>query len=78
MISYDFSSLARKWPSSFVSREKVAEFTGGIINPRTLANLDSAGHGIKRFRIGRKVVYRVEDVCEWLAERARDVNDLEG
>lgn len=73
MFSYDFSSLASKWPSSFVSREKVGEFSGGIINPRTLANLDAKKLGPKRVRIGRKIAYRVEDLCDWLASRAEQV-----
>jgi len=66
----DLTSLARKWPSSFVSRDRVAEFSGGILHPRTMANIDCKGEGPKRIRIGRKVVYPVNDLCEWLSKRS--------
>lgn len=68
----DFSSLAHKWPSSLVSRDKISDFTGGIISHRYLANLDSRGVGPKgRQRVGRKVVYEVKEVVKWLEQRAR-------
>lgn len=67
----DLSSLAKKWPSSFVSRDKVAEFSGGILHPGTLANLDSMGIGPKRVKIGRKVAYKATNLVDWLATRAQ-------
>lgn len=73
MQKTDLLSLSQKWPSSYVSREKVGEFSGGILNPRTLANLDCKGEGPKRIRIGRKVAYSVRDLCAWLAERAQNI-----
>lgn len=69
-IDSKFFPLITKWPSVFVSRDKVGEFSGGILHPRTLANLDCKGLGPKRFRVGRKVVYEVKDLCDWLAARA--------
>ena len=66
-----FSSLADSWPSAFVSRGEISRFSGGIINPRTLANQDSQGVGPKgRINIGRKVCYPVSSVIAWLEERA--------
>ena len=74
IISPDFSSLTRKWPSSFVARGEVGNFTGGIVNPRTLANLDSLGKGPPgRVRIGRKIAYPVLQFTEWLTKRAEVV-----
>ena len=70
-IVYDFSKLRQCWASSIVSRDQIERFTGGVINRRTLANLDSKGEGpARRFMVGRKVVYPVESVCDWLADRA--------
>ena len=66
-----FSSLASKWPSTFVSRGEISRFSGGIIHPRTLANQDCAGTGPKgRISIGRKICYPVSSVIEWLESRA--------
>lgn len=68
----DLSTLADKWPSAIVARDRVYEFSGGLIKPGRLANLDSQGLGPKgRMRIGRKVCYPVENVIEWLENRAR-------
>ena len=65
-----FTRLAENWPSAFVAREKVSEFSGGVLHPRTLANLDSLGKGPKgRVRIGRKVAYPVENLIKWLEAR---------
>ena len=67
----DLSFLSRNWTSEIVSRDAVEEFTGGIINSKTLANLDSKGIGPEgRIRIGRKIAYRVKPFIQWLEDRA--------
>jgi hypothetical protein len=67
----DLSYLADSWPSPIVPRNRVSEFSGGVVNPKHLANLDSQGLGPKgRFTIGRKVVYPVESLVSWLEERS--------
>lgn len=72
-----FSSLAEKWPSSFVARDKVSEFSGGIINPRTIANHDCKGTGpAGRFRVGRKIAYPVQSLVEWLEARSQSLGDV--
>jgi hypothetical protein len=43
----DLSALAEKWPSAIVERQRLKEFSGGALNARTMANLDSKGQGIK-------------------------------
>lgn len=64
------SILKRSWRSEVVAREMVGEFSGGMIHPRTLANLDSQGLGpANRFTSGRKVCYFTDDLIEWLEER---------
>lgn len=71
MKTPNLSNLAAKWPSPFVAREKIGEFTGGIISPKTMANLDSAQSGPKgRITVGRKVAYPVNELVIWLESRA--------
>jgi hypothetical protein len=71
MEKIDFSEMLDRWPSSHVARGQVSNFTGGIVNPRTLANLDSLGKGPKgRIKIGRKIAYPVSEFVKWLESRA--------
>ncbi|MBF0259490.1 MAG: hypothetical protein HQK62_11730 [Desulfamplus sp.] len=70
-IKPDFSGIIKSNPSGFITRENIYKNTGGLISSRYLANLDSKGEGIKgRFKIGRKVVYPVHAVVEFLEQRA--------
>ncbi len=65
-----FSTMAEKWPSKWVARSEARNFTGGIIEPSYLANLDCQGKGpAGRIRCGRKVAYPVEQFVEWLEQR---------
>lgn len=71
MKAFSFKGMADRWPSSHVARERIGDFTGGLVNPKYLANLDSQGLGPGgRFRVGRKVVYPVQSVIQWLENRA--------
>lgn len=71
-LSIHFDRLAEKWPSSLVARERIGDFTGGLISPGRMANLDCKGEGPRnRMRIGRKVAYPVADLVEWLSERTQ-------
>ena len=64
-----FSKLKKYCPSEFVFREDISKITGGILNPHTMAQLDSHGIGIKNRKvIGRKVAYKIDDVIQWLEE----------
>lgn len=66
----DLSKLVQKWPSSLVARSEVGKFTGGVISPGTLANLDCKGLGPQeKIRIGKKVVYDASAFVEWLRKR---------
>ena len=68
----DFSSLAKKWPSSYVARQEVEKFTGGMISIKYLANLDCQGLGPKgRVKVGRKIAYSVQSIVEWLENRSK-------
>jgi hypothetical protein len=75
MAGVDFESLAEKWPSSIVARKEVGKFSGGVISPKYLANLDSQGKGPdRRFRMGgRGVGYHVKYLILWLQERTEAI-----
>ncbi len=63
-------SLREKWSSSIVARSEVKAFSGGVLNPGTMANEDSRGTGPESFKIGRRTVYPVESLIDWMAKRA--------
>ena len=66
----DLSYLADKWPSNIVSRCKVSDFSGGLLDQRSMANIDCLGKGPERVRIGRKVGYPVGALIRWMEARA--------
>jgi hypothetical protein len=71
----DLSKLRDKWPSTFVSRDKVSDFSGGVLHPRTMANLDALGQGPKgRIRMnGKKIAYPVDELIAWMQSRCQVV-----
>ena len=72
----DLSAMADAWPSPFVARDRLEIFSGGILTSRTMANLDSRGEGVPgRIRIGRKVVYPVKSLIEWLEARGQVLSE---
>ena len=72
--SIDLSDLAENWPAPIVARDKVERFSGGVMTSKYLANLDSRGLGPPgRFYLGRKCVYPVASLVEWLEARAETV-----
>lgn len=55
------------WVKEFLTIKDVVEATGGIISEATLRWWDATGKGGPRSgRLGRRVVYRREDVQAWL------------
>ncbi len=57
-------------PYGFILRPKLKEKTGGLLNGRTMANLDCLGKGIKTsFKVGRRTAYPIEAVVEYLREK---------
>lgn len=72
----NFEKLAEKWPSDWVARKESKAFSGGLLNPKTLANHDSNGSGVEgRFRIGRQVVYPVNSLIDWMRARFEPIRD---
>lgn len=71
-----FRGMKEKWPSLVVARTSIMEFSGGSLQEKYLANLDSRGEGPRgRFRIGRKIVYPVDELIMWLEERSSAIPD---
>lgn len=66
-----FISLENCLPPLF-DRETASKSLGGIITPKTLANLDSLGKGPRyAMRIGKKVAYEKESFLDWLKSRIK-------
>lgn len=66
----NLNDMKRHWSSGIVARQKMSEFTGGLISAGHMANLDKQGLGPdRRLRIGRKVAYRVDDLIKWLESK---------
>jgi hypothetical protein len=76
---YDaIDEMKQRWTSTVIARSAVGEFSGGLISPRTLANLDSQGKGPPgKFNWGRKAAYPVNEFCEWLKGRIESDGMLE-
>ena len=70
MSKPNLSHLAEKWNSSVITRNKIEEWTGGLISAGYLANLDAAGIGPPRFRTGREICYEVGPFIKWLEGRS--------
>ena len=59
----DLDKLAEDWPSPFVARSEMENFTKGLYKPRSMNTFDARGDGIRnRYRIGNKIFYRVENL----------------
>jgi len=67
-----FEEMEERWPSSIVARKKIGVFTGGLIAPGTLANLDSMGQGPDiKIRHGRDISYPVVSFVRWFRSRCK-------
>ena len=66
-----FDELVAAWPSPIVPRSKVREFSGGLLHPRTLANLDSKGQGPGKITFAGRVAYSRDVLARWLVSRIR-------
>lgn len=58
------------WPSPVIARSEIGNFTGGLIAPRSLANLDCLKKGPSgKVKVGRSVGYLKDDLISWLLNR---------
>lgn len=70
-----FEEFAEKWPSLFVARGEIEEFTEGMYKASTLNTFDAKGDGVSpRYRMGRRVFYRVSDLVAWGNGRKKGKN----
>lgn len=67
--NFDLTELAKAWGAPIVARAEVSKFSGGLLHPRTLANLDCIGQGPESIRIGGRVCYPTGALVEWLKAR---------
>lgn len=64
--------LAKRWPSTIVARTEITRFTGGLVSPRYLANLDCKGLGpAGALRLGNRIAYPVRNLIDWLKGRVK-------
>jgi hypothetical protein len=67
-----WEELSKNWPSEFVSRGEIGVFSGGLLHPRTMANLDSLGQGPKvKVRFGRKIAYEKKSLIQWMRQHCK-------
>ena len=60
------AQLNQDFPLGLIPRKKLGIITGGLLNPRTEANKDCLGQGIKDpVLVGRQVCYKTERVVEY-------------
>ncbi len=58
------------WKSTLVARTRIDEFTQGMYKANSMATFDSLGTGVlPRFKIGKKVFYKTEDVINWISKK---------
>jgi len=60
----------------FLTRKEAARLLG--LRPKTLANWASSGMGPPFLRLGRRVLYRSQDLLEWLKAHAVEVKTTRG
>lgn len=64
--------LKKTWPSAIVARKDVGKFSGGLLHPRYMSNLDSRKEGpAGKIKLGRRVAYSVDSLIEWMEARAK-------
>ncbi|MDR2157898.1 MAG: hypothetical protein LBO02_01110 [Holosporaceae bacterium] len=70
--THNWDRLKEKWPSPFVSRDRVSEFTNGMFKQRSLNTMDARGDGITpRYARGAKIFYEVDSVVLWLETKTK-------
>lgn len=70
-MSPDYDRMKAEWDGGpYVPRSQVGKFSGGMLHPRTMANRDSLGIGPPAAKFDGRVFYLVDDLIEWMKERA--------
>ena len=58
--------MCEKWPSPWVARGKMAEFTNGLLSGKSMANYDWRRIGPPKARFGSKVGYWKKPLVQWI------------
>ena len=67
-----FDQMAANHPAPVIARRNIAEFTGGAVKPKQMANLDSLGEGITdKLLINGHICYPVSSFVSWLRNRSK-------
>lgn len=61
--------MAERWPSEFIARKKVEEFTGGLLTGKTVANFEARKEGPPKIKWGRNAGYPKGPFVEWFKRR---------
>jgi hypothetical protein len=70
--AHNLDKLKEKWPSPFVSRDRIYEFTDGMFKRNSLNTMDARGDGITpRYARGAKIFYEVDSVILWLKTKTK-------
>ena len=76
MSGFDFNELEKAWGAPIVARTNVDKFSGGLLHPRTMANLDSLKLGCpEKIVIGGRVCYPTRALVEWMKSRRDNGGD---
>ena len=62
--------FAKEFPP-IIARTEVGRLTGGLISPRTMANLDSKRLGPRKIKFGKKVAYSRDSFILFLSKRLK-------
>jgi hypothetical protein len=68
---FNLDALADSWESPIVARSEVKAFSGGLLHPRTLANLDSLGTGPGKIMVGNRACYSTRKLVAWMKQRQK-------
>jgi hypothetical protein len=68
---FNLDVLADEWPSPIVARSEIKNFSGGLLHPRTLANLDSLNEGPGKIMIGSRACYSTRKLVAWMKQRQK-------
>jgi len=72
-------NLTEKYPCCLIPRKKISEATGGILNPRTLANEDSLGKGIAGpIVIKGNICYGIDEILDYIFKNSLSVGTEKG
>ena len=64
--TFDLYELAESWGAPIVARSDVGKFSGGVLNPRTMANLDCLGKGPGKIAVRGKICYATRELVDWM------------